>query len=162
MPSLPLCSAVSEPVPSIVKSPEDTRSAALSPSAFSLFSPSTVRLRLESPTSIALSAPEAMFISFIVMFASASPSVETVMVLSVAFSLSRWVITVSLSATALLLPCLTDWPFSFAMTVMSPSSRYHVAASAVGIRHTASISATMEINVRFSFIGRCSSFYLIW
>ena len=82
MPSLPLCSAVSEPVPSIVKSPEDTRSAALSPSAFSLFSPSTVRLRLESPTSIALSAPEAMFISFIVMFASASPSVETVVLLS--------------------------------------------------------------------------------
>ena len=84
-----------------------------------------------------------------------------VMVLSVVLELSRCLMTGASSATSVLLPWDTVWPLSPALTVMSPSSRYHSAANAVTDRFTTSSSAMIAEISLLIFIGCTFSFLVL-
>ena len=96
-----------------------------------------------------------------VTFAVALSEVDMVMVLSVVLELSRCLMTGALSATSVLLPWDTVWPLSPALTVMSPSSRYHSAANAVTDRFTTSSSAMIAEISLLIFIGCTFSFLVL-
>lgn len=114
-----------------------------------------VRVTSPSPsvfTAASFSALTSILASFRVTLAVAFLSATMVTVLSVEASASRLPMT-GAESSFVTLPWLTVWPLSVALTVISPSSKYQLSASAaVGKNAATSSAAARRVNILLCFI----------